>query len=100
MKTIAVVQARVGSTRFPAKILSNIQGVPLLEFLLRRLERSALIDEIIIALPDSSENRQLDKWIRDLGFRTYFGNEKDVLERFYLAVKDDMPDYIVRITAD
>lgn len=100
MKTIAVVQARMGSTRFPAKIFSNIQGVPLLEFLLRRLERSALIDEIIIALPDSSENRQLDKWIRDLGFRTYFGNEKDVLERFYFAVKDDMPDYIVRITAD
>ena len=60
IRTAAVIQARLGSTRFPRKVLEPIIGVPALEMLVTRLARAPLIDEIILAIPETTENDALE----------------------------------------
>ncbi|MFC4313401.1 aminotransferase class III-fold pyridoxal phosphate-dependent enzyme [Steroidobacter flavus] len=100
MKTVAVVQARMGSTRFPDKVMRRIRGVPMIELLLARLKLATRIDEIVIATSVDPRNQVLEDHVRQLGHEVYRGSEDDVLDRFYQAVKAHRPDLVVRITGD
>ena len=61
MKTVAIVQARMGSTRFPGKVMEDICGQTLIEILLSRLSKSKKIDQIVVATPKNSNNYKLIK---------------------------------------
>ena len=100
MKTIAIVQARLGSTRLPGKVIYPIHGVPLIELLLKRLAQAKRIDTIVVATSKNPENKPLIEHIRKLGIDVFEGSENDVLERYYNAAKPYQPDAVVRITGD
>ncbi len=100
MKILAIVQARLESSRLPNKIVADIGNVPLLEFLLTRLNRAKTITQIVVALPDTKANKDLAQWIEALGYSAFYGNNKDVLARYLEAAVRFEADIIVRITAD
>ena len=100
MKYLVLVQARCGSTRLPNKVLADVCGKPDIEWVIKRVGRSRVIDEIIVVTSISKENLPLVKWCTENGIRVYVGSEDDVLDRYYQAAKLIGPEYVIRITAD
>jgi len=100
IKTILVTQARTGSTRFPGKILKEVEGKSLLQIHLERLKKSIEVSEIIVATTIKEEDNIIYKKAVNWGFSATRGSELDVLDRFYQAVKDKKADWIVRVTSD
>ena len=100
MKTVAIVQARMGSTRLPEKVMKKICGIPMIELLLRRLSRSQELDQIVVATSVDERNQPLIEHIRSLGYTCVAGSEQDVLGRYLLAAEAADADVIVRITGD
>ena len=100
MKTVAIVQARMGSTRYPNKVMRPICHTPLIGLLLERLSRSNRLDQIVLATSANPCNRPLSDYVRSLGFDVYEGSEDDVLDRYYQAACDVGADIVVRITGD
>ena len=100
MKIVALVQARMGSTRFPGKVLKSIVDKPMIELLLTRLSKSKELDEIVVATSEEKQNDQLQSIVELLGFGCTRGNEKDVLKRYYESAKSLGADAVVRITGD
>jgi glutamate-1-semialdehyde 2,1-aminomutase len=100
MKVVALVQARMGSTRLPEKVLRDIVGRPMIEILLARLSQSNELDEIVVATSEELQNDKLQSVVESLGYRCTRGSEKDVLSRFYQSAKFLNADVVVRITGD
>ena len=100
MRIIGVIQARVGSTRLPYKMMLSLHGKPIIEWVIRRVQMSQLLDDIVVAIPESEDNDVLAKYIVELGIKVFRGSESNVLNRFYEAVKDANATHIVRICAD
>ncbi len=99
-KTVAIIQARLGSTRLPYKMMLSLHGKPIIEWVIRRVQNSKLLDDIIVAIPISEDNDLLAKYITELGVKVSRGSESNVLNRFYESVKDKDATHIVRICAD
>jgi glutamate-1-semialdehyde 2,1-aminomutase len=100
MKTVAVIQARMGSTRLPNKVMKPIQGVPMIELLIARLGRATEIDQIVVATSDDVRNVPLVEHVRKLGYACEQGSENDVLDRYVRAARAHGADIVVRITGD
>lgn len=100
MKTVAIVQARVGSTRLPNKVMKPIAGVPMIELLLCRLEKSKQIDQIVLATSTDERNTPLVEHVQRLGYTCVRGSESDVLDRYLVAARQAQADVVVRITGD
>ena len=100
MKIVAIVQARVGSMRLPNKVMNLIFGTPMIEILLKRLNRSKLINQIILATPIDKKNINLIRHVEGLGFSCIQGSENDVLDRYIKAAEKVNAEVIVRITGD
>lgn len=100
MKIIAIVQARMGSTRLPNKVMKKINGVPMIELLLNRLSQSKELDQVLVATSIDAKNNLLVKHVRALGYVCEQGSEDDVLERYVKAAKAHQADVVVRITGD
>lgn len=99
-KTILITQARSGSTRFPGKILKEINFESLLEIHLKRLNKCKNISKIIVATTNKPEDKVIYDFSIDRGFNSFRGSESDVLDRFYQAVRTEKPHWIVRVTSD
>ena len=100
IKTILITQARTGSSRFPNKILKEIDEKSLLEIHLERLNQCNQISEIIVATTIKEEDNVIYKKATNWGFSASRGSELDVLDRFYQSVKGKNADWIVRVTSD
>lgn len=100
MKTVAIVQARMGSTRLPNKVMKPIGGVPMIEVLLARLGRAEEVDEVVVATSVDACNQPLFDHVGSLGFQCYRGSENDVLDRYVQAARLAKADVVVRITGD
>lgn len=100
MKVVAIVQARMGSTRLPNKVMKQIGAMPMIELLLQRLARADELDEIVVATSIDPRNQPLVECVGTLGYRCVQGSENDVLDRFLHAARDSAADVIVRITGD
>lgn len=100
MKVIAIVQARMGSTRLPNKVMKPICGIPMIELLLRRLSRCSEIDQIVVATSSEHRNLPLVDHVQKLGYVCVQGSEEDVLGRYLLAARHANADVVVRITGD
>ena len=99
-KIIAIVQARMGSTRFPGKVMQKVNDQSLIEILLKRLSKSKKIDKIIVAISNTNNDDILSEHINTLGYEVYRGSENNVLARYYQAAKPLKPEAVVRITGD
>lgn len=100
MKIVAIVQARMGSTRLPDKVMRPIVGKPMIELLLARLAKAVEVDEIVVATSDAPRNEILAAHVAALGYRCYRGSENDVLDRYLLAGRGSEADVMIRITGD
>jgi len=100
VKIAAIVQARVGSVRFPDKVLAPISGAPLIELLLRRLTKSEKLHQIIVVTSTDPRNLPLVELVQNLGFPCEQGSEDDVLDRYVHAADKYQCDVVVRITGD
>jgi glutamate-1-semialdehyde 2,1-aminomutase len=100
MKIVAIVQARMGSTRLPNKVMKPIGGVPMIELLISRLSKAKEVDQIIVATSIDERNKPLVEHVQKLGYVCEQGSENDVLDRYVQAAKKQQADVVVRITGD
>jgi spore coat polysaccharide biosynthesis protein SpsF len=96
----AIIQARMGSTRLPGKVLMSLAGRPVLWHIIHRLKKCRTIDDIVVATSDLKEDDKLAAWCRENDIPVYRGPEENVLQRFALAVKSLDPEIIIRICGD
>jgi spore coat polysaccharide biosynthesis protein SpsF len=100
MEVAAIIQARMGSTRLPGKILKKVLDKTLLEYQIERVKRAKTIDEIIIATTTKESDDQIVQLCQQLSIPYYRGSEEDVLSRYYEAATEFNVDVIVRLTSD
>jgi spore coat polysaccharide biosynthesis protein SpsF len=94
-----VIQARMGSSRLPGKVLADVDGRPMLEFQLDRL-RELEVDVIAVATSDLSQDDVVADLVRANGVEVVRGSETDVLDRYGLALQTFDPAHVVRLTGD
>ncbi|MDP2586347.1 MAG: glycosyltransferase family protein [Candidatus Komeilibacteria bacterium] len=101
IKNLCIIQARMGSTRLPNKVLMEASGVPLLQYEVDRVKRSNKIDKIVIATGDNNANDPIQNLADKIGVDCFRGSENDVLDRYYKCSLN-YPNYdnIIRITGD
>lgn len=100
MKTVAIVQARMTSTRLPGKVLLDLGGAPLLDRQVERLRRSHRLDQIMVATTTNATDEPLVAACERLGLACHRGSETDVLSRYVGAAEVSGADVVVRITSD
>ena len=99
-RVVLIVQARMGSTRLPGKSMMDLAGAPLVGRILERVKRCARLHDIVLAIPDTSENLPLKRLGEDYGVKMFVGPEHDLIERYYGAAISAKADYVVRLPAD
>jgi len=97
---VAIIQARMGSTRLPGKVLKELRGHAMLWHIARRLRSVAGLTRIVIATSDVPGDTPLRDFAAGEGIDCYAGSENDVLDRFYQAAVQFQADPIVRVTGD
>lgn len=100
MKTIAIIQARLGSTRLPHKVLMDIGGKTMIERVVERVQQSAKVDDIVIATTTEPADDLLVEFCRSKSWNCFAGSENDVLSRYIGAAQAFDADNVVRITSD
>ena len=100
MKILAIIQARMGSTRLPGKIMKEVNGKPLLLYQLERVKKSKLIDKIVIATTTTKKDDLIINFCEQYNVDCYRGSEEDVLARYYEASQQFGGEVIVRLTSD
>jgi spore coat polysaccharide biosynthesis protein SpsF len=97
---LAIIQARMSSSRLPNKVLKIIVGKPMLQLQIERIKQAKLIDKIIVATSRQNEDDAIAQLCQQLNIDCFRGNLNDVLDRFYQAAITDQAAHIVRLTAD
>lgn len=100
VNNLVIIQARMGASRLPGKVLLPLAGKTVLEHVIERVSRAKLIDDIIVATTIGRENLPILRLCADKGIRVFCGSESDVLDRYYQAAKLLRPVNVIRITAD
>lgn len=100
MNTVAIIQARMGSSRLPGKVMRDICGKPMLVHIVERVSAAHGVDRVVVATSDQPADRAIQDFCTETEFDCFIGNEQDVLDRFYQAAKYFDAARIVRITAD
>ena len=100
MKTIAIIQARMGSTRLPGKVMKNLYDKTVLAHVVNRVKACDLVDEIVVATTELSDDDCIVEESQKLDIKWFRGSKNNVLERYYLAAKKYQADAIMRITSD
>lgn len=100
MKIGVIVQARMGSSRLPGKIMKNLSGKTVLEHVVDRLKYSEYVNSIIIATTMDKGDDIVAESMTNYGVSVFRGSEDNVLERYYLAAKENELDIVVRVTSD
>ena len=98
--TVAIVQARMGSSRLPGKSLAEIEGKPMLWHVVERVRRARRIDRVVVATSTQPADNAIAEMCRAHNIVCYRGSENDVLDRYYHAARAEKAARVVRITAD
>lgn len=99
-RTLAIVQARMGSQRLPGKTLQEVGGKPMLQLVLERISRAAQLDGVVVATTRESPDDPVAKLGAACGAGVYRGSVDDVLDRYYQAARLYGVEWIVRVTGD
>ena len=99
-KVVAIIQARMASTRLPGKILKEIGHMPALEWMIKRAGRSKMIDQVVVATTTDASDNLVAKFCEKKAYTYHRGSMKDVLDRVYRAAKENQADVVVRLTGD
>ena len=100
MTTLAIVQARISSSRLPGKVLLPLGGKPMVIYQLERLRRCQRLDRLVLATSSHSSDDTLADVVSAAGFAVFRGDLQDVLERFRACVSVEQPTTVVRLTGD
>jgi spore coat polysaccharide biosynthesis protein SpsF len=99
-KIIAVIQARIRSTRLPGKVLLPLAGESVLAHVVRRVKKVSDVSEVVVATSVNTADAIISDACKKLDVRVFRGSEQDVLDRYYQASVPLHPDHVVRVTAD
>lgn len=99
-RIVAIVQARMGSTRLPGKVLADIAGQPMLERVVARVKQSRRVTGVVVVTSENGADDAIAEYCKNHGVALYRGSETDVLDRYYQAAKLHRAEAIVRVTAD
>jgi spore coat polysaccharide biosynthesis protein SpsF len=97
---VAIIQARLGSTRLQGKVLRPLSGKPLIEHIIKRIQAVSEIDRIVLAIPSAESEKPLEDIAEQLNIKCVSGPEEDVLERFIQAGTCCQAEHIVRVCGD
>jgi spore coat polysaccharide biosynthesis protein SpsF len=97
---VAIVQARMGSSRLPGKVLLNLGSRPVLDWVVTRLERASTVGAVVVATSRKPADDAIEAICRQRGWALFRGSEEDVLDRYYEASLSYPCDVVVRVTAD
>jgi len=100
METAIIIQARLGSKRLPGKVLKKINGKTILEYVINRLKKTKLSNNIIVATTNREEDKKIIKVAKKANCHTFRGSTNNVLNRYYKAAVHYKVKNIVRITSD
>lgn len=100
MNIVAIVQARLGSTRLPGKVLLDLAGKPVLARVLDRLSRAKRLNKVVVAATVEVGDDPLEWFCKQHGWPCFRGSQNNVLDRYYQTAKAFQADVIVRITSD
>lgn len=100
MSTVAIIQARMGSTRFPGKVLETLGDSAILGWVVRAAEHTPSIDEVVVATTTDPSDDPIEAWCKENGISSYRGSVDDVLDRFAGAARQTEATSIVRLTSD
>ena len=99
-RTIAIIQARMSSTRLPGKVFLDINGEPMLAHVIKRAKRAKLVDEVVLATTTDPSDDPIAEFCAERGYNFTRGSLNDVLDRYYQAAREYNAEVIVRLTAD
>lgn len=99
-KTVAIIQARMASSRLPGKVLLDIGGQPMLVWVVERARRAQTVDEVVVATTTDASDESIAALCEARGYPCYRGSAFDVLDRYYQAARQRQAEIVVRITAD
>jgi spore coat polysaccharide biosynthesis protein SpsF len=99
-KTIAVIQARMASSRFPGKVLADLGGKPVLAWVVERVAKAQAVGKVVVATTTESEDDPIAAFCDSRKLSCYRGSQHDVLDRYYQAAKAHQAFIVVRVTAD
>ena len=100
MKTVAIIQARMGASRLPNKMLLHLHGYPIVEWVYQRVKKAKKIDQILFALPDTKNDDLLANYLQEIGVKVFRGSELDLVDRYCQAAASVSAGVVVRICAD
>lgn len=98
--TTAIIQARMGSTRLPGKVMKPLAGHPMLWHVVQRVRAAPGLGQVVVATTDSSKDDEIRAFCDSENISLFSGSQEDVLDRFYQAARSFGADPIVRVTAD
>lgn len=99
-RRVAIIQARMSSSRFPGKVLEPLMEMPLIAFMVQRVRMSKLLDAVLVATSNDSTDDILAETLAHHGISCFRGGLNDVLDRFYQAAVHAGADHVVRLTGD
>jgi spore coat polysaccharide biosynthesis protein SpsF len=100
LNTVAIIQARMGSTRLAGKVLQDLCGEPMLARVVERTRRASSLNEVVVATSKLPADEAIVRLCADRGWTCFRGSEPDVLERYYQAALAYRAELIVRVTSD
>lgn len=100
MRTVALIQARLSSTRLPGKVMFPLDGVPVIERVIERVQQARTVDETVVATTTGAPDDLIEVVARDAGASVFRGSEPDVLDRLYKAAERYDADAVARVCAD
>ncbi len=99
-RVVAIVQGRVDSSRLPGKVLMEVGGKPMLQYVVDRVRLASLVDEVVVATTQDASDDRIEELCSNLSIACYRGSTQDVLDRFYQAAICYQAEVVVRITGD
>lgn len=94
------IQARMGSTRLPGKVLRPLMGRPMIQHIIERVQNGSSVKKTVVLTSVNQSDDALQRFCEKQGIEVFRGSEENVLERYYLAAKKYKPEVICRITGD